>query len=290
MPGQAPFRLRALGSGSAFSRRYGTTCSVLTLTSGRPWLIDCGRQAPEQLERAQLDWHDLAGQLVTHVHGDHVYGLEEFAFVRYYESRHAGRAVMQGGPRPALVAHGAVRAELWEFLGPSLRYRSDARGNPVPGVLTDYFDVLPPTSTEAPEAQPWNHSELFLVDGCPVAARETQHVIGKPSTTFEIGLPDQCGRLAWWSGDSVVDSGLLQAIEPRTNIFFHDCSFAEYPGQVHGMFRELSALPQSVRTKMVLMHHDDDVESHRQQAESLGFRLCLPGDCFDLLTGQKVQS
>src|ERR1044071_9742202 len=76
--------LSVLGSGAAFSRRYGTTCSVVTMPSGDAWLIDCGRQAPEQLAGAGLGWHDISGQLVTHVHGEHVYGLEEFAFVRYY--------------------------------------------------------------------------------------------------------------------------------------------------------------------------------------------------------------
>src|SRR4051812_32005782 len=94
--------LQVLGSGAAFSRRYGTTCSVLTLANGDRWLIDCGRQAPEQLLHAGLGWHDITGQLITHAHGDHVYGLEEFAFMRYYTSARGNRtvieqAVMKGG-------------------------------------------------------------------------------------------------------------------------------------------------------------------------------------------------
>ena len=69
--------LRLFGAGGAFSRRYGTTCSMVTLRSGQRWLIDCGRQAPDQLHSAGFAWHDITGQIVTHVHGDHVYGLEE---------------------------------------------------------------------------------------------------------------------------------------------------------------------------------------------------------------------
>jgi len=281
--------LQVLGSGAAFSRRYGTTCSVLTLPSGDRWLIDCGRQAPEQLTSAGLGWHDIAGQLVTHVHGDHVFGLEEFAFVRYYTSDAGLAAVMKGGPRPRLVAHSAVLSELWEVLGPSLRYRSDASGTPVTGSLADYFEVLRPSSVEPPALAGWNHAEAFSVEGLSLVVRETRHVYGKPSTSIEFALPGQRSRLAWWSGDSVVDAELLQRLAPRTSIFFHDCTFVEFPGQVHGLFSDFERLDPSLREKIVLMHHDDGIEQHRERAAALGFRLAMPGDVFDLNTGRRIR-
>jgi ribonuclease BN (tRNA processing enzyme) len=286
----APFMLlRVLGSGAAFSRRYGTTCSVLSLPSAGCWLIDCGRQAPEQLAGAGLGWHDIAGQFVTHVHGDHVYGLEEFAFVRYYSRSNSLEAVMKGGPRPRLVAHSSVRAELWEVLGPSLRYRSDAQGEPVPGRLEDYFDVLAPTRVEAPRLAAWNHAEAFRCDDLQVLVRETRHVYGKPSTSFEFALPGTNGRCAWWSGDAVVDAELLQRLLPRTSIFFHDCTFTEFPGQVHGLFSDFEKLDAELRQKIVLMHHEDDIERYRARAEALGFRLAMPGDVFNLHDGACLQ-
>jgi ribonuclease BN (tRNA processing enzyme) len=281
--------LSVLGSGAAFSRRYGTTCSVLTLPSGDAWLIDCGRQAPEQLARAGLGWHRIKGQLVTHVHGDHVYGLEEFAFVRYYIKDDDVAAVMKGGPRPQLVAHSAVLAELWEVLGPSLRYRSDDNGEPVPGSLEDYFDVLAPAGVEPPRRAAWNHAEAFRSDDLSLVARETRHVHGKPSTSFEFALPGQNGRCAWWSGDSVVDAELLVRLLPRTTIFFHDCTFTEFPGQVHGLFSDFEKLDSELRQKVVLMHHEDDIERYRARAEALGFRLAMPGDVFNLYDGTRVR-
>ncbi len=285
-----PFMLLSiLGSGAAFSRRYGTTCSVLTLPSGDNWLIDCGRQAPEQLASAGLVWHRVAGQLVTHVHGDHVYGLEEFAFVRYYCKGEGLAAVMKGGPRPRLLAHGAVLAELWEVLGPSLRYRSDDNGEPVPGRLEDYFEVLAPTHVEPPQRAVWNHAEVFRSAELQVVARETRHVHGKPCTSFEFALPGANGRCAWWSGDSVVDPELLQRLLPRTTVFFHDCTFAEFPGQVHGLFSDFEKLAPDLREKMVLMHHEDDIERYRARAEALGFRLAMPGDVFNLYDGSRLQ-
>jgi ribonuclease BN (tRNA processing enzyme) len=285
----AGMTLQVLGSGAAFSRRYGTTCSVLTLPSGERWLIDCGRQAPEQLADANLGWHDISGQLVTHVHGDHVYGLEEFAFVRYYVAG-PRPSVMKGGERPRLAAHSAVLGELWEVLGPSLRYRSDANGTPVTGRLEDYFDVLTPTSVEPPRRATWNHAESFQVGDLQLVVRETRHVHGKPSTSFEFQVPASAGRIAWWSGDSVVDAALLRRLAPNANVIFHDCTFTEFPGQVHGLFSDFEKLPPGLREKIVLMHHEDDIESYRGRAEALGFRLAMPGDVFDLHSGQRISS
>jgi ribonuclease BN (tRNA processing enzyme) len=252
-------------------------------------LIDCGRQAPEQLAAAGLGWHGLTGQLVTHVHGDHVYGLEEFAFVRYYTGGDASDAVIQGGPRPRLVAHSAVLGELWEVLGPSLRYRSDENGEPVVGTLEDYFDRLAPTRVEAPERSAWNHAEVFRSADLQLVARETRHVHGKPSTSFEFELPGTNGRCAWWSGDSVVDADLLERLLPRTTVFFHDCTFTEFPGQVHGQFSDFEKLGAELRQRIVLMHHEDDIERYRARAEALGFRLAMPGDVFNLCDGTRLR-
>ncbi len=281
-------RLQALGTGEAFSRRYGTTCSLLELSGGRRWLIDCGRQAPEQLHGAGIGWHQLDGQLVTHVHGDHVFGLEEFALVRYYQRQGGVAAIREGGPKARLVAHSAVLDELWEVLAPSLRYLAGKKGEAREGRLSDYFEVQAPTVRQPRGAGPWPHAEVFQLDEISLLARETQHVVGKPSTSFEISIPDGSGRIAWWSGDSVVNPGLLATLSPRTTVFFHDCTFTESLGQVHGAFADIARLPERIRRQVVLMHHSDDMEKFRPRAEELGFRLWMPGDVFDLVTGQRL--
>jgi ribonuclease BN (tRNA processing enzyme) len=280
--------LRLLGAGGAFSRRYGTTCAELRMPSGNRWLIDCGRQAPDQLYAVGLTWHDVFGQIVTHVHGDHTYGLEDFAFSRYFDASGGAGAIRSGGPRIQLVCHGAVRKEVWESLAASLRYVPEP-APPCSGTLETYFVPAQPVGSEPARDNPWNHSERYEVGELQVNLRETIHVPGKPSTSVELGLGDAApGKVAWWSGDSIVDSTFLSAIEPRTNLFFHDCTFVEYPGQVHGSFSLLERLPEAVRTKMVLMHHEDNLELHRARAEDLGFRIALPGDEYDLVTGQRV--
>jgi ribonuclease BN (tRNA processing enzyme) len=285
VPTGSPITLQLLGAGGAFSRRYGTTCSLVTLASGDRWLIDCGRQAPDQLWDAGLNWHDIAGQIVTHVHGDHIFGLEDFAFMRYYYAEDGVEAVMTGGPRPKFLAHSAVRTEVWESLAASLRYLK-IDGDPRAGTLESYFEVIDPVAWEEPEDNPWRHSERFDHGEIELTARESEHVPGKPSCSLEFKVGPEHDKIAWWSGDCTVDADFLVSIEPRTTIFFHDCTFSDYPGQVHGAFTLLNKLPEAVRNKMLLMHHEDDIEEHRPEVERLGFRVGLPGQTYDLVTGR----
>jgi ribonuclease BN (tRNA processing enzyme) len=281
--------LRFFGAGGAFSRRYGTTCSALQLRSGALWLIDCGRQAPDQLAAAGLSWHDITGQIVTHVHGDHVFGMEDFAFLRYFSSERGVAAIREGGPRPKLMCHSAVLEELWQTLAPSLRYLAAPSGPTTTGTLSDYFELIEPHATEPARENPWPHAESFAAPELHLVTRETVHVPHKPSTSLEIRVGEGSSpRVAWWSGDSTVLPDLLVELEPRTTVFFHDCTFMDYPGQVHGAFHMLEQLPEVVRRKMVLMHHEDDLDTHRDRAEAAGFRIALPGDVYDLETGRQI--
>lgn len=263
---------------------------MITTRSGLRWLIDCGRQAPDQLHAAGIAWHDIHGQIVTHVHGDHIYGLEDFAFIRYFESHGEILPSSRGGARPKMIAHSAVRGEVWEVLGPSLRYVQDGSGKLGSGTLAHFFELVEAHAAEAPRANPWSHSEAFASDEMRLVARENEHVPGKPSCSLEIAIDEDptSPRIAWWSGDCTVDAALLTSLEPRTTVFFHDCTFVDYPGQVHGFFELLEGLPEVVRRKMVIMHHDDSLEANRVRVEAAGFRIALPGHVYDLVSGQRV--
>ena len=282
--------LTVLGAGSAFSRKWGTTCSMLRLPNGEAWLIDCGRQAPDQVWRAGLTWWDITGQIVTHVHGDHAYGLEDFALMRYYGGAGLPRPIIAGGTKARLLAHSAVMKELREFLSPSLRYLTEPVGTTTEGKLEEYFVMVESQATEKPVRSSWNHSETFAFGDISLLARETRHVTGKPSTSLEIALDSSGRSIAWWGGDCLVDQEYLERLEPRTTLFFHDCTFApSHPGHVHASFDELKLLPAKVRNKTVLMHHDDDLEQHVGKALDAGFRVLLPGQVYDLRSGKLLK-
>ena len=70
------------------------------------------------------------------------------------------------------------------------------------------------------------------------------------------------------------------------SILLRDVRF-KWPGG--RAFSLLEKLPAAVRNKMVLMHHEDDIEVHRQRAEAAGFKLGMPGDTWDLVRGTKIE-
>lgn len=99
------FTLTFLGtsSGVPTRNRNVTGLAVQTSLNRDWWLVDCGEGTQHRLLHLPLGVHDLAGICITHVHGDHSYGLPGFL----------ASAAMGGRTRPlVLIAPLAVKAWL----------------------------------------------------------------------------------------------------------------------------------------------------------------------------------
>ncbi|XLZ71304.1 ribonuclease Z [Massilia sp. SR12] len=70
-------KLTFLGTSSGVPtvRRNVTALAVHTSLNRDWWLVDCGEATQHQLQRISLTVHDLVGICITHIHGDHCYGL-----------------------------------------------------------------------------------------------------------------------------------------------------------------------------------------------------------------------
>ncbi len=99
------FTLTFLGtsSGVPTQNRNVTGLAVQTSLNRDWWLVDCGEGTQHRLQHTPLTFHNLAGICITHVHGDHSYGLPGFL----------ASAAMGGRTRPLLlIAPLAVKAWL----------------------------------------------------------------------------------------------------------------------------------------------------------------------------------
>jgi len=97
------FKLTFLGTSSGVPTRHRNVTSLaLQTTHNRDWwMIDCGEATQHRLQRLPLSVHDLVGICITHVHGDHSYGLPGLL----------ASASMTGRKKPLLlIAPAAIKA------------------------------------------------------------------------------------------------------------------------------------------------------------------------------------
>lgn len=99
----AMFKLTFLGTSAGIPTRQRnvTSLAVQIGVSRDWWMVDCGEATQHRLQRLPLSVHDLAGICITHVHGDHSYGLPGLL----------ASAAMTGRKKPLiLIAPPAIRA------------------------------------------------------------------------------------------------------------------------------------------------------------------------------------
>ncbi|WP_374357967.1 ribonuclease Z [Chitinimonas sp.] len=81
-------------SGVPTKRRNVTSLAIETRLGRDWWMVDCGEATQHRLQHTPLSVHDLAGICITHVHGDHSYGLPGLL----------ASASMTGRKRPLILA------------------------------------------------------------------------------------------------------------------------------------------------------------------------------------------
>jgi ribonuclease Z len=219
-------KITFLGTSSGTpTRTRNVTAQALTLDSGAMWLLDCGEATQHQLMRAGLKASRIERVLLTHLHGDHCYGLPGLlACIAIHERREPVELV---GPRGlAELVHTVLRLsesvlpyrlEITELDGPrALARRSgwsasahriahrvtcygyDLREDPRPG----RFDLERARALGIPEGP------LF---GRLQAGEAVTLADGRTIAPGEVCSPPRPGRHAVLLGDTDDPSGIAEA-------------------------------------------------------------------------------
>jgi ribonuclease BN (tRNA processing enzyme) len=225
-------QIQMLGTGSAFAKKYYNN-NALVYFGGYTLLVDCGTTAPRSLFELQIPFNKIDAVLITHLHADHIGGLEELAFQLTYVYRH----------RMKLVVPSSISDNLWNQ---SLRGGLE---NAAEGFtkLESYFDVC-----IVDEEMPFELQPGFTVELLP-----TEHVPKKPS--YSLVLNDY----VYFSSDSKFDPARLNDMHGnrRCQYIFHDCQLFS-PGTVHASLNELLSLPEEIQAKVLLMHYGDNKDDY----------------------------
>jgi ribonuclease BN (tRNA processing enzyme) len=229
------FEVFVLGVGDTFSERHHST-ALLLQCDGFRLAVDCPdmyrgvlKDASNATGRA-LALSDIDHVLITHVHGDHMNGLEGVAFYKHFVDR----------KRVQLVTAPEVRETIWDQrLKASMSVLWNGREHRTLG-FDDYFEHVPLSWTRSIQVGPFS-----------IRARRTIHHV--PTSALFI---EAAGRTLGYSADTAFDPELIAFLEPA-DLIIHETNL----GPAHTPYASLAALPPELRAKMRLIHYADGFDA-----------------------------
>ncbi len=227
-----------LGVGSAQSKTsYNTNFLVLSSTGTR-FLIDCGYTAFRSLLDLGLSFADIGGVVITHLHGDHVLGLERLAIETQIVAK----------KKIPLWVPEDLAGTLWDRIlsgvlgGP---YRDPRTGDKREKALSDFFEV----HLIRPD-------EPFDALGISASAFSVTHLRGRSAYGYLL-QEGRDGKVAMLVPDANAEGEYLPMYGAIADVIFHDCFSREPRLPSHTAFSRLAVLPEELRTKLVLVHGED---------------------------------
>lgn len=221
--------LQILGCGHSESLHLFNNNAVVVSPEGR-LLIDCGYTIKHALAAQCLTVEDIDAIYISHVHGDHVFGLERFAYETKFKYQ----------KKVKLIFHASLYEELWhQTLKGSLGSNSDGPAN-----LEDYFDVI------------LVEDDDFSIFGNDFQLVQTDHVRGKPGYGLNIN------HYLYYSSDT---APILEAVSGLIfSVGFHDVTLMS-ENSVHASLNGLlSEYPEAIRKKLYLMSYEDEFHSYQK--------------------------
>lgn len=221
----------AVGVGDAFSSKHWGT-SFLVTHDDFTLAIDC----PDSYLRA-LKGHGRAPEeidaiFITHLHGDHVNGLEMLLAWSTFVSRR--KLDIYTTPEAA--------RDLWERrLQASLGVMYDGVSHR--NTSLDEFANL--------HVVPWN--ETFKIGPFEVITRPTNHHL--PASAMRLSAQ---GKTWAYSCDTAFDPELIDWLRDA-DLVFHEASY----GPAHSPLEKLEELPEELRKKLKIVHLPDTLETSK---------------------------
>jgi ribonuclease BN (tRNA processing enzyme) len=216
--------LKFIGTGDAFTKSQGHN-SAIFMFDNTNLMIDCPHTNYTNLASLKLGFENIENVFISHLHADHINGLETFAFFRKFATPNL--------PKPNLYISEELINDLWRTLRSGLEFLYDGIH-----VLEDYFNVK-------------LIKEEFMINNISFKIIKTDHMLNMLSY----------GLLAedyfYFSCDSNIDTEFLIEIHNKVDYIFHDCHFHDVHIASHPSLKDIKKLSNEIINKIVLMHYDD---------------------------------
>lgn len=244
-------KLLFLGSGSAFTIGSDNFQSNMLFISesNQKLLIDCGTDIRFSLYEAGLSYRDITDIYISHLHSDHVGGLEYIGFSTKFDPSCC--------VKPILHLSQDIAVDLWHK---SLAGGMEAIEGELASLET-FFEIRPlrPNGCFC-----WENIEFHLVKLDHV---DTGFILMPVyGLFFEIN-----GQKVLLSNDTKLSLERLQPFYETSNLIFHDCEIAEFHTTVHAHYRELATLPKEIKKKIWLYGYQQGTLPDAVKDGFLGF-------------------
>lgn len=225
-------KLIFLGSGSAFTvGKNNYHSNMLLEIEGKKLLIDCGSDCRFALDEQGLSYKDIESIYISHLHGDHVGGLEWLAFTTKFDKM---------CKKPEIYIEESIAKDLWDHVLAGALNSVGTKAN-----LATYFKVHLIKKKLA-----------FTWQGISIHLTPTDHCsyFDKVMPTWGLFFTMN-GKKIWISADTKLSPELHQKYYDQADIIFHDCEVCNICTGVHARYEQLLMLPPEVKSKMWLYHY-----------------------------------
>lgn len=261
-------KLQFVGTGSAFCMNNYQT-NMLVENNGRNLLIDAGGDLRFSLKEVGLTYLDIDAIYITHLHADHIGGLEWAAFTTYFDPRAEDKIL--------LIGNNELIRELWNHsLEGGLKSIQGKKTT-----LDDFFDVM---MVKRNGKFVWEDINFRIV--------QSVHIMDEYSIvpSFGIMFQDDNGRTIYYTGDTQFNPNQIMDFYKQADLIIQDCETMYINNNaiksgVHAHYEELKTLPDNIKSKMLLQHYQDSILEKRsviskewnEKAKKDGF-MGLPDD------------
>lgn len=252
-------KLEFIGCGAGFSAGLGNN-NVMVYPDSSPEegyvLIDCGESTRlELVNRGLVD--KLRAVFITHLHGDHIYGLEMLGFWWYFVKKQ----------RLSLVLPSEQMAiDLWSVLRPTMEDIQDSEGRPLKAAMSDYFFITFLRRGDMYTAHGNNK------DDASFKFIKNEHVPLKES--YSVVLETVKGKHLFTSDQKNV------TVSKEYDTIWHDAQMYDGgKGAVHAYFKDVAeAAERTGHNNVHLMHYN-----RKPTEDEIGsVKFATPGQVFEL--------
>lgn len=243
-------KLLFLGSGSAFTVGDDNFQSNMLLVSEqeKKLLIDCGSDIRFSLHAAGFSYLDITDIYISHLHADHVGGLEYIGFSTKFNPRCY---------KPNLYMSKDLAGELWEStLSGGMRS--------IEGDIADLETFFESKKIARNGYFTWEGIQFNLVK--VIHVNNGYFVMPSYGLFFEVN-----GIKTFITTDAQFCLEQLEELYERADIIFQDCETSQFPTHLHAHYEKLLTLPKKIMNKMWLYSYQPGLLPDAKKAGFRGF-------------------